>query len=304
MWTERALALPAMQAPSPPRAIALSSSGLMALWQGDQETALARMRESLGIELRSEDEFMVPAMMMGNGVAYINMGRDNDARPFLEQARAGFKAIGQDYFSVFTIVHLGNAELGLGNPEQARALHEQALGEAQTIGEEWLVSFALNNLGEVARTQGEYELARGYYEECEALLRDMGDRGDFARFEHSLGYIAQYEGDYEQAERQFRESLAMFRQLGNRRGMAECMAGLAGLKARQGEADWGAAMLGAADTLLKVTGGAWWPADRVEVERTEAILREALGEEELAAAREKGEAMTLEEALAFASKIP
>ena len=65
---------------------------------------------------------------------------------------------------------------------------------------------------------------------------------------------------------QFRKSLNMFRQLGNRRGMAECMAGLAGLKARQGDAEWGAVMLSAAETVLKVTGGAWWPADRVEVE--------------------------------------
>jgi tetratricopeptide (TPR) repeat protein len=304
LWTERVLNLPAMQAPSPPRATALSTSGLLALWKGEQKTALARMQESLEVELRGEDEFMVPAMLMGNGIAYINMGRDSDALPFLEQARAGFKAMGQAYFHVFTIVHTGNAQLGLGNPEQARTLHEEALAEAKAIGESWLVSFALNNLGEVARTQGKYELARGYYEQCEALLRDTGDRGDFARFEHSLGYIAQHEGDYTQAERQFRESLAMFRQLGNRRGMAECMAGLAGLKARQGEAEWGAAMLGAADTLLKVTGGAWWPADRVEVERTEVILCEALNEAALAAAREKGETMTLEEALAFASEIP
>jgi tetratricopeptide (TPR) repeat protein len=154
----------------------------------------------------------------------------------------------------------------------------------------------------VARTQGHYDLARKYYEECEALLRDSGDQGDVARFAHSLGYLAQHEGDYARAESQFRKSLVMFRRLGNRRGMAECMAGLAGLKARQGNAEWGAVMLNAAESALKVTGGAWWPADRVEVEANQELIRSALTEAEWTAAQKRGNAMTLEQALAFASE--
>jgi tetratricopeptide (TPR) repeat protein len=197
---------------------------------------------------------------------------------------------------------LGNAELGLGHPDQAYAYHSKAEAVARQINENWLLSFALNNLGEVARTQGQYELARKYYEECEALLPDSGDKGDRARFVHSLGYSAQHEGDDRRAESQFRKSLKMFRQLGNRRGMAECMAGLAGLKARQGQAEWGAVMLSAADSVLKATGGAWWPADRVEVEANQEVILSALGEAEWNAAQIKGRAMTLEQALAFAAE--
>ena len=36
-------------------------------------------------------------------------------------------------------------------------------------------------------------------------------------------------------------------------------------------------MLSAAESVLKVTGGAWWPADRVEVEANQEIIRSALG---------------------------
>jgi tetratricopeptide (TPR) repeat protein len=160
----------------------------------------------------------------------------------------------------------------------------------------------MNNLGEVARTQGQYEAARKYYEECEALLTDSGDNGDKARFVHNLGYIAQHEEEFELAETQFRTSLKMFRQLGNRRGMAECMAGLAGLKARQGQVEWGAVMLNAAESVLKTAGGAWWPADRVEVERNQEMIRSALGDEGFTIAQKKGAAMSLEQALAFASE--
>jgi tetratricopeptide (TPR) repeat protein len=198
-------------------------------------------------------------------------------------------------------VHLGNAELGLGNPEQSRSYHEEALAEARAINETWLITFALNNLGEVARTQGQFDVARKYYEECEALLQITGDRGDIARFVHNLGYIAQHEEEFELAESQFRKSLTMFRRLGNRRGIAECLAGLAGLKAQQGQIEWGAILFSAAESILKVTGGAWWPADRVEVERNREMMQSVLGNHELSKAQKTGAAMSIDQAIAFAA---
>ena len=304
MWTDRFLASPVLQTPSPLRVSVLSASGMLSLWRGEQETAQARLKESLEIEYRVEDDLILAMLLMANGVVYINMGSDVDARPLLEQARMMFQQLDLAPLFAITTVHLGNVELGLGSPELARVHHEEALEIARSIDEEWLLTFALNNLGEVARVQGHYDLARKYYEECITLLTATGDQGDLARFVHNLGYIAQHEGDYATAESKFRESLAMFRRLGNRRGMAECMAGLAGLRARQGDVQWGAIMLHAAESVLRATGGDWWPADRVEVDANQEILRAALTETELAAAQTKGQAMTLEQALAFASEFP
>ena len=302
-WAEQVLASPIVQAAPPLRSLALQAGGMLALWQGKQDAALSQIQEGLILAQELENDFMVAGSYMANAIVFINMGRDEIAQPLLEKARLFFKEQ-IPYFHAITTVHLGNAELGLGHPARARAYHEEAYREALALNENWIQSFALNNLGEVARTQGQYDLARKYYEDCVALLRDTGDKGDLARFVHSLGYVAQHEGDYTRAEAQFRKSLTLFRQLGNRRGMAECMAGLAGLKARQGYAEWGAAMLSAAESVLKSTGGEWWPADRVEVEANEEFLRSALTEAELAAAQAKGKAMTLEQALAFASEGP
>jgi predicted ATPase len=302
MWAERAKAVLPAQSISRARAMVLAASGMLALWQGEPERGLAQLQEGLAIVQRLEDEFLVANLLVDSGGALVNMGNDSAAKPLLEESERLFKEQGQKYLHLFPLVHMGNVELGLGNPERARALHEEALTEARAIGENWMLAFALNNLGEVARAQGQYDLARKYYEECEGLLRDTGDRGDMARFAHSLGYIAQHEGDYARAEAQFRKSLTMFRRLGNRRGMAECMAGLAGLKARQGNVEWGAIMLGAAESVLKITGGAWWPADRVEVEANQAVISSALSEADQDAAKSRGSEMTLEQALSFASE--
>lgn len=189
----------------------------------------------------------------------------------------------------------------MGHLEKARTYHEEALAKARSIDENWLISFALNNLGEVARTQGQFDLARKYYEECEELLRAAGDKGDVARFVHNLGYIAQHEEEFELAESQFRESLTMFRRLGNRRGIAECLAGLAGLKAQQGQIERGAILLSAAESILKITGGAWWPADRVEVERNREMMQSALSADGFAKAHKTGATMNIDQAVAFAT---
>ena len=301
MWTDRLLAAPSMQAPSPFRVMVLFANGSSAMWQGKQDIALEKIQESLAIAQQLENKELLAFMLMGKSVVLINMGRDSEAKPMLDQAQVLFKELQIAPFHAITLIHLGNAELGLGHIEQARAYHEEALTEARAINENWLTSFALNNLGEVARTQGRFDTARKYYEECEALLRNTGDRGDMARFVHNLGYVAQHEEEMELAESQFRKSLTMFRRLGNRRGISECLAGLAGLKAQQGQTLWGATLLSAAESLLKATGNAWWPADRVEVERSLTMLRSALTTDEFAEARKTGAAMNIDQAIAFAT---
>jgi len=301
MWSDRLLASPFMQVESPAQMMTLMASGLLAIWQGKQDTALAQVQECLTIIQKIEDKQWLAFILMGNGVVLLNMGRDNDAQPMLEQSHKLFKEQNSAIFQAITLVHLGNVELGLEHIERAHAYHEEALGIARLVDENWLVAFALNNLGEVARTRGQFDQARNYYKECESLLRTTGDRGDVARFVHNLGYIAQHEEDLELAESQFRKSLAMFRRLGNRRGIAECLAGLAGLKAQQGQTEWGAIMLSAAESVLKITGGAWWPADRVEVERNLTMLKSALPADEFAKAQKTGEAMNLDQAIAFAT---
>jgi predicted ATPase len=298
-WSERVLYAPGNEGPTPARAFALQSAGLMAVWQGEQATGLTRVRESLAIFQRLEDEQWVAPMMVANAVALINMGRDSVAQPYLEQARVILEEQHAPFHHTVSLIHLGNTELGLRHPEQARAWLEQAQTAARAIGEGWLLAFALNNLGEVARTQGQYEQARTYYEESEALLRISGDKGDVARLIHSLGYVAQHEGDFPKAEAQFNESLTMFRQLGNRRGIAESLAGLAGLRATQGQAEQGAVMLSAAESYLTASGGAWWPADRGEIERTHALIRTALSEADFNTAWAKGQTFTLDQALRF-----
>lgn len=300
-WAEKFLKTPDLQEPSLMRAFALQCAGILAVWKGEQEKGLERLKESLALLQREEEDPWIGLSYMSNAVALINMGRDSAARPLLETAGNIFKETNQDYFLAVVLVHLGNVELGLGHPKKARSVLNEALSVARPLNENWILSFVLNNLGEVARTQGQYKQAREVYEKCTELLKDTGDRGDMARFIHSLAYIDQYEGDLELAESKFRKGLEMFRRLGNRRGIAECLAGLAGVKARAGHLEWGATMLSTAKSLLESTGGAWWPADRVEVERTHELIKSSLDEDVFKSAWGHGKSMNIDQAIQFAT---
>jgi predicted ATPase len=299
-WTDRLLAASAGE-PKPIRAAALQMSSRMAMWRGDLVSAVTRAKESLTLWQRLEDEQKVPMSLMETGVVLINIGNDREAHTLLKEAEALFKETSVSYFHAITLVHLGNVALGLGNPAEARDWLEKAHPLFREIGEPWGLSFVLNNLGEVARVQGHYQEAYGYYKESAALLQATGDKGDLARLIHTLGYIASHEGEDARAEERFRESLAMFRRLGNKRGIAECIAGLASLRAKEGKPQIAAQMLGAAEALLRASGAAWWPADRVEVEKTRAVFQSELSKDEFMAAWTAGQEMTLEQALTLVS---
>jgi tetratricopeptide (TPR) repeat protein len=187
----------------------------------------------------------------------------------------------------------------MGEPQRAIQWLDMAMPLAKISGDIWTMAFALNNYGEVARAQGEFEKAEGFYRRTEELYAQADAKGDQARLVHTFGYIAQHKGDYETAWKLFQESLTDFRELGNQRGMAECLAGLAGLAAEQGNHQWAAPLLGAAESQLKAFGGAWWPADRVEIERARERMRAALNDE-FETLWAQGELLGIEEAIAYA----
>ena len=167
------------------------------------------------------------------------------------------------------------------------------------IRENWLISFILNNYGEVARTDGDYEKAQEYYVQSEGLLRSMGDKGDLARLVHNLGCVARHTGNLGEAEDRFKESLGMFIKLGNQRGIAECLASIAGLWSDRGQNHRAAKLLGAAQTILDETGASWWPADRVDVERNLEKVRQSLMQTQFSTAWETGTKMDLSAAIAY-----
>ena len=297
---ERVLALTDLATPTATRASMLFGGGLLAMWQGSLAVARPMIEESVTMWRWLENGLGLALALMGNGVLLINQGDDLAAGPLLEESLAISQEFKLGWLQAVILMHLGNVAMGLGDYAQARLWLEKSSSLAYRFGDNWVIASVLNNLGELARCLQEYDRARGYYEESGALFREIGDKPDVARSIHSLGYVTQNQGDPGRAKTCFQESMTMFRELGNKRGLAECLAGLAGLALEQSQLQRAGRLLGMAESLLGTLGAAWWPADRIEYERTLAILRTNLDDEAFVAVWTEGAALTLEQAIVYA----
>ena len=299
-WTERALRVTEKLDDSPLHVTALLARESMAMWAGDLILADKLARQAVEISERlGSDEILAIANMI-QGVVLVNEGRDKEAYLHLVNALELFDEQTQPWMKCPALVHLANVSLGLGELSQAVQWLDTAMSFMKEIGDPWLMAFALSNYGEVARAQGDYDQAEQFYRQTAEWYTQADAPGDQARLVNVFGYIAQHKGDLEEAKALFYEGLNDFRELGNQRGIAECLAGLAGLAAEQGKGEWAAPLLSAAESQLKALGSDWWPADRVEIERARDRLQSTL-QDEFGTFWAKGGTMSLEEAVAYAS---
>jgi predicted ATPase len=299
-WTERALKATEGMGESFERAYALTGRAMLALWSGDLLVAESTGRESVEMAERLKLDDIIPTAKLAYGTTLINQGRHKEAYPQLVDAVELFDEQDNSWFKGTVLVHLANVSLGMGNPTEALQWLDTALPLLRQTGDIWNMAFGMNNYGEVARVQGDYEKAEAFYKKTQALFEQADAKGDQARLVHSFGYIAIHQGEYEKARSLFQKSLEDFRKLGNHRGIAECLAGLAGLAAEQGNAAWGIPLLSAAESQLAEIGGAWWPADRVEIDRARELMHSAVPER-YANLWQQGQSMTFEETLAYAT---
>jgi predicted ATPase/class 3 adenylate cyclase len=298
-WCERLISRTGEMSNHPLKGMVLMTAGMMAMWETDLDVAVDYSLESLEIWRFLEEPEGMGFSLLTLGVVLLNQGRDDQARPYLQESIEVFDEFGATWPQGTALVHLGNVALGQGDIDAAQAYLERGEKIARMGGDPWQIAFAVNNRGEVARVQGDYAKAHRYYVETEQYYQQADAVGDQARLVHTMAYIAQHEGDLETAETKFREALESFLELGNKRGIAECLAGLGGLAAERGDFDQAVPLLSASDALLSSFGAAWWPADRVEVERNLDITRSAVEPDDFDSLWEKGKAFSLEEAVDF-----
>src|SRR5688500_18359896 len=158
----------------------------------------------------------------------------------------------------------------------------------------------LRGLGLVAYRQGDTVAARTLLEEGIARFRDRGDEWSEAMLTHDLAYVAQAERDPAGAAALFAVSVTIWQKLGNTRGVASCLAGLAGIAVLRGAPERAARLYGAADAARQAGGGVVEPTDRAVHGGGIADARGALGEAAYAAAWEAGRAQPTRQMIAEA----
>jgi tetratricopeptide (TPR) repeat protein len=186
--------------------------------------------------------------------------------------------------------------------ERARALYEQSLGIFRALDDRLGIARTLNNLGEEAQTRGDWDRALALYEECLALDRKLGNREGMAFRLHNLGQVDLHRDQPERAAAMLAESLGLFQELGHMLGVMMNLAALGAVASAAGTAHFARAarLFGAATALRERRGVAQHAPVAEQYARQVAAAREGLGPADFAAAWAEGEALTPEQAVAYA----
>lgn len=200
-----------------------------------------------------------------------------------------------------TLTALGTLANERGEFERAIRLQRQALALYQEEGDLSGMKYAHNQLGESLRSGGLYETSREQYEASRRLSAQLGNPRAVAVAQINLAQTERARGNHAAAREHLSTSLAFFVEIGDSINIAIGLIQLASIALETNSKHrWRAAAqgLGFAQKLLRETGGTLWAADRIHYERVIETCRAALGEDLFETEQEKGQALTLEQALA------
>jgi predicted ATPase/DNA-binding XRE family transcriptional regulator len=158
-------------------------------------------------------------------------------------------------------------------------------------------------LGDTAVAQGQFDRAAARYEDALEFFRPSGWVYGPIDARTGLGAVSYGTGDLVRAAALYWDSLERARTLGFEVILVSTLLGLAAVAADSGSPEEGAHLLGAAEAVAASLGAPIFPRDKPVRARALAALTVVLGPERLAAAREAGRALTVEDAIGEAKAV-
>jgi predicted ATPase/DNA-binding CsgD family transcriptional regulator len=232
------------------------------------------------------------------GLLEIDAGRAAEALERLEACRRRIISAGVGHGLPFLDDGIALARAALGRLDEAR---EGLIAAAEQHASRfvWAQSMTLGHLAHVERLRGDDGAAQVVAEQALAIAERIRHRGLVARARHQLGRVAAARGDWTAAEQLAHEALAAQAGRGDHLDIPDSLDALAEVAAGLESHQEAARLIGAAGRARTELGLARW---RTEEERAEALnqrVGEALGDDGFANAYGEGEALSLDEAVAY-----
>ena len=191
----------------------------------------------------------------------------------------------------------------LGEYERAFPLLEESLKLFEELGSKTGIPYTLGQMGQVALHQGNYEKAQAWCEESLSLFRELGYTESIHWPLDLLGITACRRGQFDRAAEFFKQALASNKRFSYRQGVAENLAGLGAVQVELGQLESALRLFGAAEALLEMIGTDLGPADRELYDRHVSAACDQLDGESFDRLWAEGRAMTVEQALEYASNL-
>jgi DNA-binding NarL/FixJ family response regulator len=298
------LTLPACADRTKARAEALNAVGNLAYNQADYPAARAYHEEALDIRRELGDRRGVAGSLNNLALPLRCQGRYAEATALLDEAVRINRAVGNRLWEAICLSNLGVVMDDLGDPSQARARQQESRAIFADLGDEWGIAMALRHLADVSRHHGDRLEARALYEESIERGRKVGDRRGLAQSLVGLGGTACDLGDYSRARGALEEGLAISRALDDRFTIARALEGFAILAAAQHEHERTVRLLSASAALRRSIDAPLSAVKQATLKRWTEPARTSLSAERVSTLEAEGRALSLDQAVTYASEPP
>jgi predicted ATPase/transcriptional regulator with XRE-family HTH domain len=276
--------------------------GQFLAYTGDYASARIQLEQAAQLAREVGDQWWYAVAVEHMGNLAREQGDSASAWAWLTESLALLRTLGDA--SIIAEVLNSLAEVAILDKDPARAevlLTESRAIEQQKDADPNLIGWTLNRLGHAAQLRGAFDDAAQFHHESLEYFQAFGDQHHALPWAyHGLGETALGQGRLDEAGRWLAQGLALSQTIGDQASMAWCLAGLGSVAALDEEPVRAARLWGTAERLRQAIGCRPAPAARATYERALAVARAQLGEEAFAAAWAAGQAMTLEQAIAYA----
>lgn len=268
--------------------------------QGDVAQAEAIVSKSYALFQTLSDKVGLSEVLYGLGNLMLRKGNAVPAAKMYQDSLALCRELHDTTGIALALRGLGWAAMYQRDDVCAKAYLEESRVLFHGLGNAIALAYCINSLGELARQHGDYAQAVTYYDKCLRLAQESQEKRLIAGVLHNLGHVAMHQGLYDRGEALFRESLVWVQKFGMPLSFAECLAGLGGVARVRGQLERAAQLFGATESLLKAADVVLEPADRTEYDDHLTAVRNQLDAATFAAMWAEGQAMSLEQAFAYA----
>jgi predicted ATPase/DNA-binding XRE family transcriptional regulator len=275
---------------------------IQAVEAGDDERAEAIFQESLEVARDTKDRWLEGNALTRLSLLAMRWGNVARAVALAEQGLVCSRAVGDTNWEAWAHRNLGMFRLALGNVARARIDAERALAMFRELNVAYAIVSALALLAAVERRSGEPALARTLIEQAILAARDAHNLGASCVAWRYLAFHDWVTGELGAAARDLRQAPRSADVTAANASMTAMLpqeqVALGGLLLLGGEQEAeGVQFLGAAHRHgFRPTSR--FPDEREKYESVVAEARRRLGEVAFAAAWARGQAMSLEEAIA------
>jgi predicted ATPase/transcriptional regulator with XRE-family HTH domain len=202
-----------------------------------------------------------------------------------------------------TLDTLGDVALARGHSEQAQKFYQESLALFRVTDNQRRIPLSLCSLGDALFAQGDFSQATGYYRESLALSQPAGDERGCALALYGLGICAVEQAEVGDAIARLHQALTLFTKLGNQVDMVLCLANLALVATLHQQAEPSLCLWAAAEQQAKLLQISLPASLQNRWNGHLAHIRGQMDERSFSNNWQRGQAMALEEAAAYALSL-